>query len=319
MNVTDKTIKDKIYSCLRKDNKHGLASLIPEIENIDEPLFFPDRSILHAATSMRAKECARLILEHGANPNTFDKFGYTPLLRCAEDNLIATANDLIAHGAHVDLEHEEAGTTPLIEAALNGFPKIVALLLSAGANPLAKCNEGYTVLHHCRCVKCADILVNAGADVHYKDSEGVSPIHAQSFNRQTLMLEFLVNKGVDVNIPTLFGDTPLHYAALASDSETVDFLISKGANPNQTSHSGDTPLHVAASEFDYELAIGLLRSGADLDIKNDNGETPLNIAEQAENDMFIRAAHEFESKRQSALLKRSVGDRGSSPESSPGI
>jgi len=81
-------------------------------------------------------ELARFLLSHGADPNTPDKFGATPLHEVASNNDVELARIIIEEGTGADVNaRDQYGSTPLHEACANGYPEIARFLLSHGANP----------------------------------------------------------------------------------------------------------------------------------------------------------------------------------------
>lgn len=103
---------------------------------------------------------------------------------------------------------------PLMVAMLNGEPKSVDLLLSAGANPNW-----------------------AGQNV-----EHVSPIEMAVFQKNTALVERLLDLGANVKRKIhKDGGTLLHLAVLVSDKELVELLINRGVDPLGTNDHGETP------------------------------------------------------------------------------
>jgi hypothetical protein len=84
-------------------------------------------------------------LQLGANPNTRDRVGRTPLGWAARGGYTRVAAYLLEHGAAINAIDNE-GYTPLMWAARAGQFETVALLVSHGANPLVRNAQGQDAL-----------------------------------------------------------------------------------------------------------------------------------------------------------------------------
>ena len=83
-------------------------------------------------------EAIRYVLDHGANANTTDVEGRTPLMYAANNDRLplATVKLLIEHGADVNAKAND-GMTALDSAWLHGHSPIVDLLIAKGAKGIA--------------------------------------------------------------------------------------------------------------------------------------------------------------------------------------
>lgn len=79
-------------------------------------------------------------------------------------------------------------------------------------------------------VKLISILLETGAQVDYKDSDGITAMYKTAQFGYTATCQLLVEHGADVGI----GTTALHIASRLGYTALVDFLISNGAPPNVT-------------------------------------------------------------------------------------
>ena len=122
----------------------------------------------------------------------------------------------------------------------------------------AKNNTGNTILFESLRYGHEDLakyVVQKGADVNLKNSQGVTPIY---FAQTPGMAKFLIENGADKDIKTFEG-TPLHWAAKFNYPELVKFYITEGLPLNHKSGRGNTALDLAI-ERDNKKVISILES-----------------------------------------------------------
>jgi len=90
-------------------------------------------------------EVAKLLLEHGADLNAKNKYGWTPLHYAALNGRVDIVATLLEHGADPNVQ-DKFGRTPLHLAASEGRVDVVRLLLERGADPTVKDKDGDTPL-----------------------------------------------------------------------------------------------------------------------------------------------------------------------------
>ena len=98
---------------------------------------------LHGASYIGNTQVARILLEHGANPNAPDNSGATALHTASFSGKVAVVELLLEYGAHSDVR-DKLGWTPLHEAAFNLHLQVVVALLNHGADPHAQANDRTT-------------------------------------------------------------------------------------------------------------------------------------------------------------------------------
>ncbi len=119
------------------------------------------------------------LLAAGANPNSADSQGRTPLYIAATLGNAPACQLLLGHGALPDFSATEDGATPLLACLKSNEhhsskdkEEVVQILLAAGANVNARDAQGRTPLFYCTTPALAETLLNAGAELNTRDNMG---------------------------------------------------------------------------------------------------------------------------------------------------
>ncbi|CEJ87492.1 hypothetical protein VHEMI04432 [[Torrubiella] hemipterigena] len=168
----------------------------------------------------------------------------------------------------------------LILAAEAGSPVAVQILLEEGADVDYKDTEGSTALHWAVAeghVETSRVLLSNGADPSSEDNYNNTPMHWTVANCSISRL--LADYGADVNAKNNVGQSTLLWSALAGRMDVVEILIELGADVNQGDNNGFTALHAAAFTGHEPMTHLLLRTGADANSLDIDGWTALHVAE----------------------------------------
>ena len=203
----------------------------------------------------------------------------------------------------------------LIIAVLTENLKTVQKLLNKGVDVNAKNEKGVPVLmlnppgehSYGKAYDIFKLLVEHGADVNAKDSDGRTPLMAVAFLGHPIIVKILIDHGADVNIESLSGETAILSAARNERYRAVKVLMKNGAqipdsgdarigfneaicfgftdklqelleqgfNVNKKNRKGDTPIIIAAKMKYTDMIEMLIKHGADVNAKTNSGWTAL--------------------------------------------
>ncbi|KAJ6191165.1 hypothetical protein N7519_001186 [Penicillium mononematosum] len=220
-------------------------------------------------------EIVRLLLDHGACPNSADKEGRTALMTAAWKNHTDILHLLIMRGADVnkrDLRRRNALHNLAADKACRwGWgDEVVGLLLRTeclidgpgGQDELGR--EGRT----------------GPAVIDAVELRGKTALHVATAHDRADIVQLLIAHKAAVNAASDGGWTPLHNACDKGCEEIVRILLSEGAHINAQLLNGITPLHLAA-QGGHTTVVQCLLERPDLKrrVRDNFGSTP-----------FLRAA-----------------------------
>jgi ankyrin repeat protein len=143
----------------------------------------------------------QLMVTHGANVNTSEEGGRTPLMDAVDSHAApAMVRLLLLHGADVNA-HDEGGTTPLMCAALSGVnaSTVVRLMLQYGSNVNAQDKRGQTALYFAILVRAdgatVEPLLAYGSDPNIMDQYGGTPLDVAKFHKRFDQIALLRHYG----------------------------------------------------------------------------------------------------------------------------
>ena len=151
----------------------------------------------------------------GADPNTRDSWGWTPLHATAGFGQLGSVRVLVDAGADLDAQDSAFGFTPLHAAVEQGQTEVVRLLVDAGADLDARGGVfEYTPLHMAAKLgrtESARLLIEAGADLKALARTGFTPLHVAVDYDHEALVHLFIEAGVDPNA----GDNASGFSPLA--------------------------------------------------------------------------------------------------------
>ena len=230
-------------------------------------------ALIRAADKGRV-QCVERLLKAGADVNFTNMYGINALISASYEGHVDCVRVLLEKGASHKAPKRKrprlAISSPLYYAVVIGKPKVVDLLLRAGASFREKDNGDHNLVMlasksylpgHLRCL---ELLIKAGASVNtwvanssievsgcVGKSEKIhiakpvhTPLAAAGHNKAKLRL--LIESGANVNSSDRDGMTELMYAAVKGRTTAVKLLLEAGADVNAQDHGGRDVLSYAA-------------------------------------------------------------------------
>ena len=208
------------------------------------------------------------LLHHGADVNTRDQNGLTPLLHSVKNLNLVYVNWLLKHHADVDAQ-DDAGVTSLMCAAEMGHLHMVELLMRKHANTLIRDKRGrdiwqiaeesehhdilkflkksnrvplsnsgerefYSAVVNCNKVTCQKLL-RGGVNINCVDSHGRNALAwcLENTSPQSLeLIGFLCSCGIDINHKDVKRYAPIELSVIAGNVQITGQLLKLGVQIN---------------------------------------------------------------------------------------
>lgn len=255
--------------------------------NLTEKDMYGD-SILHTTALMECEsEIFERLIQGGADINSKNKDGVTPLMIAVQKDNVSLVKYLASKGA--DIHTQDNNKNSPISLALVSSRQMLEALVNK-SNVMTQDSEGNTPLHKAIendiALDKIQYIVSLMDDVNSRNRDGNSALYLAVLKNREKVGEILLAKDADIFSTNTKNSSPLKLALKHSGS-VQDWLITS-KTIKSTDGSGNTVLHYAA-EWQFSDAItSLLVKGADINAKNANGETPLFSATKTDNPEIIR-------------------------------
>jgi ankyrin repeat protein len=278
--------EDEVVSFFRRPAKKDGGGLTP----------------LSYAARENCLDCAKILVEAGADVNQRTSYGWTPLLVATQNRHYKLAEYFLEHGANPNTPNN-GGWTPLYLATDNrnieggDYPvrapdmdhlDFIKLLIAKGANVNARiCGV------ESKPDKCTGDSTETRTNftMQWLFEDGATPFLRAAQSGDVTLMKLLLEHGADPKIFTAHNVTPLAVAAgigwvegvtyewsPEENLEAVKMCLDLGLDPNTADDEGRTALHGAAHKGRLEVIQLLADHGADLNAHDGGSRDSVNGA-----------------------------------------
>lgn len=177
------------------------------------------------------------LLAAGAEINSRDAYGRTPVMAATHGNRVETVQALIAAGADIDIQ-DNRQDNPFLYAGAEGLLDILTLTIDAGANTKLTNRFGGTALipaaerGHVEVV--TELLARTDVAIDHVNNLGWTAlleaiVLGDGGPRCTEVVHLLIDAGADVNLADNEGISPLAHARQRGYIQIIDLLQNAGA------------------------------------------------------------------------------------------
>lgn len=180
---------------------------------MDRPIIMEDKSAeLYHAVCNNDPGKVRELIDNGANPNEYyfdmENISSSSILHvCCGKGHLECARVLVDRGADL-LSRDKWRMSPLIHAIMPQFTEVVQFLVTENSEVVNMCDKyGKAPLHYAiesDCVAIVDILIRHGAEVNIGTMKGITPLMSvcsvSNLEHDLDMIRLLISQGALVNL-----------------------------------------------------------------------------------------------------------------------
>jgi len=167
----------------------------------------------------------------------------TPLALAARNGHSNVAKILLDENASVD-ERTECGDTPLILATTHNHTSVAEILLDGKANIHARLpsnnKDSLAIASVNGYAKMVELLLDRGAQIEGVGWNGATPLGEATWAGRVETTRLLVKRGANMEARQAQGQTPLHYAMATHKYDVVRLLLEMGADKHNADDTGES-------------------------------------------------------------------------------
>ena len=250
----------------------------------------PVGGALWIAVYQKQPEMAKLLLEHGADPNTAPESSGSAISHTRKDPELR--NLLLWYGAREDTSDRKELEDLISDNALEEVEKLLQARRELGLEPLAYWGEGilagpanngrremiellmrygarvpnvskWAPYYYFKHTEIAALLLERGMNPNHRNWHHFTLLHHMAAEGEMAKARLLLDHGADINaLDEEYRSTPLGCAARRGQKEIVEFLLERGADPNLAGAPWATPLAWARKKGHSEIEAMLRQKGA---------------------------------------------------------
>ncbi|MBK7146979.1 MAG: ankyrin repeat domain-containing protein [Xanthomonadales bacterium] len=168
------------------------------------------------------------------------------LFKAAHDNNVLAVQSGIDEGQDINAQHPRAGTIPLMLACQGNAIDALRLLIKSGANPSLKFTrvsriDGHVFKDHfpllyAESVAVAELLLDAGADINARDSDGCTALFNAIHATNIELCAYLLDRGARTDIELRWHGEAMLLSAFVTKFRAFCAEADR-ENPNETART----------------------------------------------------------------------------------
>ena len=250
-----------------------------------------DITPLMIASSCGHAETVEVLLQAGANVNSTDNDGYSPLVYAITGHKsLQVIKQLLKAGAQLNVFINDQSIVDKVRE--EGREDICKLLEQCNVLNITEKEEEQQlqlssrltipIIEAARIGNIEDVklLLKEYADINIQKEDEWTALMLASQNGHTQVVELLLKENADVNAQKEDGWTALMIASNDGHTEVVELLLKDNADVNTQNEEGWTALMIASQNGHTQVVELLLKKNADVNIQKEDEWTALMLASQ---------------------------------------